>query len=75
MGGVNLPFSVVRPLLSALLAILLCAHSAESANSLLTVKNGIYSGLTVQVNEEVPKHFCPRLLNKLEVRNFKNQIA
>ena len=60
-------------LLSVLLLLCGVSHvssvSSVSSNSLLTVADGVYSGLTVRVSEDVPKHFCSRLLNKLEVND------
>ena len=52
------------------LFMLLASVSASdsSTNSLLTVTDGIYSRLTVEIQEDVPKHFCSRILNQLEVR-------
>ena len=52
----------------ALLTVPFGGVSAAADSSLLTVTDGIYSGLTVRIQEEVPKHFCSRLLNQLEVR-------
>ena len=41
----------------------------------LTVEDGLYSKLTVQVTEAVPRQLCHRALNNLQVRqlNFNRQ--
>ena len=36
----------------------------------LTVEDGLYSRLTVQVTEAVPRQLCHRALNNLQVRNW-----
>ena len=52
--------------------ILLCLMTATptscSRKSLLTVEDGVYSGLTVKIDDAVPRHLCFRVVNQLEVR-------
>ena len=50
---------------------LLLASTTESRRSGVRVENGIYSGITVKVEEAVPKHLCHRTLEKLEVRSIR----
>ena len=38
--------------------------------SVLTVENGVYKRLTVQVSEAVPRQLCHRAINNLQVRNL-----
>ena len=59
-------------LVTVVLALISTA-SGLNVNSGVTVRNGIYYGLTVKVEDQVPKHLCTRALNKLEVRAIINQ--
>lgn len=49
------------------LLVLGLAATLATSDSLITAENGVYSGITVRVEEDVPRHSCHKILNRLEV--------
>ena len=58
---------------SIILCFIFCVLSnyvQDTDASVLTVENGVYKRLTVQVSEAVPRQLCHRAINNLQVGNL-----
>ena len=55
------------PIILIWLALVKASASIEA--TALIVEDGLYSRLTVQITEAVPRQLCHRALNNLQVRN------
>jgi hypothetical protein len=56
------------PKMFPIIVLWLAVASSAAEASTLVVEDGLYSRLTVQVSEAVPRQMCHRALNNLQVR-------
>lgn len=59
---------VLKSIFWCLIFCVLLHHVQNANGSVLTVQNGVYKRLTVQVSEAVPRQLCHRAINNLQVR-------
>ena len=59
----------MKTMASFLVVICLLGLISKGQTGILEVKQGVYSKITAQISEDVPKQFCDKIIENLQVSN------
>ena len=56
------------------MCLILAFCSQITASSMLHVRDGIYSRISVKISDQVPRQFCQKVIDNIEVRSTEHLI-